>query len=88
MNIFLRMLEVVTGRRVQGEKMGVRYDGRMSADELEALARMNAAAIRPEMEFAAPGEKRNVITTGDFGPDGRLKDAARKWIDELAKAKR
>ena len=81
MNIFIRIFEMVTGQHVQGQKMGALFDGRTSPDEIEALARMTARAIHPEIEFAPPGEKLNVITTGDFDLRGKLKDAARKRIE-------
>jgi len=87
MSIFGRMLErlgVQRGGVAQG--MSVLHDGRTSADELEALARMTMRAIRTEIKFGPPGEKLNVITTDDFDSKGKLKDAARKRIEELAKA--
>ncbi len=86
MNIFLRMLERVTGRRVQGEKMGVQFDGRTSPDEIETLARLTARAIHPEIKYAPPGEKLNIISTSDFDAQGKLTDSARKRIEGLAKA--
>jgi hypothetical protein len=82
MNIFLRMLELVTGRHVQGPKMGVQFNGRTSPDEIETLARMTAGAIRPEIKYAPPGEKLNIITTGDFDSKGKLTDSARRRIDK------
>jgi hypothetical protein len=86
LNIFARMIERLTGRRGEDRGMSVAHDGRTSPDELEALARMTARAIRPEIKYAPPGEKLNVITTGDFDLKGKLKDATRKRIEDLAKA--
>jgi hypothetical protein len=63
MNIFLRMLELVTGKRVKEEIMGVSHDGRSSMDELSTLARLTRAAIKPRWKFAPPGKKLGVITT-------------------------
>ena len=88
MNIFSRMLERLGVQRGEDRGMRVLYDGRTSMDELVAQARMTAAAIHEEIKFAPPGEKLNVITSGDFDNQGKLKDAARKRIEELAAAKR
>lgn len=85
MNIFVRMLELVTGHRAEGQKMSVQHDGKTSMDELSALARMTARAIRPEIKYAPPGEKLNIITTGDFDGQGKLKDSARKRIEGMDK---
>jgi len=86
MSIFTRILENITGRSVRGDKMGAQFDGWISSDDLEALARVTARAIRPEIKYAPPGERLNVITTGDFDLKGKLKDATRKRIEDLAKA--
>jgi hypothetical protein len=66
MNIFIRMLERLTGRRGEDRGMSVTYDGRSSPDEIEALARMTARAIHPETKFGPPGKKLNIITTGNL----------------------
>ena len=86
MSIFGWMLERLGVQRVKDRGMSVLHDGRTSADELGALARWTARTIRPEIEFGPPGKKLNVITTGDFDSKGKLKDAARKRIEELATA--
>jgi len=86
MNIFLKVFERVIGKRIKEETMGVSHDGRSSMDELSSLARLTARAIRPEIKYAPPGEKLNVVTTSDFDGAGKLTDAARKRLDELAKA--
>lgn len=86
MKLFIRIMERLGVQRGEDRGMSVLHDGRTSWDELEALARMTAQAIHSEIKFGPPGEKLNVITTGDFDNQGKLKDAARKRIEELAKA--
>jgi len=82
MNIFMKVLERLTGRRAEDRGMSVAHDGRTSPDEIETLARITARAIRPEIKYAPPGEKLNIITTGDFDSKGKLTDSARKRIDK------
>jgi hypothetical protein len=86
MNIFARMLERLGAQRVENRGMSVLHDGRTSLDKLEALARMTARAIHSDIKFAPPGKRLNIVTTSDFDEKGKLKDSARKRIDEAAEA--
>jgi hypothetical protein len=88
MNIFSRILERLGVQRGEDRGMSVLCDSRDDLDEILAQARMTARALQTEIKFAPPGERLNVITTGDFDSKGKLKDSARKRIEELAKAKK
>jgi hypothetical protein len=70
MSLFFRIMERLTGRPVEKQKMSVLCDSEADADEIEALARMTLRAIQTEIQFAPPGKKLNIITTADL-PDKR-----------------
>jgi len=66
--------------------MKVLHDGRTAWDELCAFGRWSWDSIKGKFKFAGPGKKINYVTTSDFGMDGKLKDSARKRIEDFAKA--
>jgi hypothetical protein len=66
--------------------MKVLWDGKISWDELSAFARWSWDSIKGRFKFAGPGKKINYITTSDFDGAGKLKDSAKRRIEEIAKA--
>jgi len=66
--------------------MKVLHDGRTAWDELCAFARWTRDSIKGRFKFAGPGKKINYVTTSDFDSQGKLKDSARKRIEDFAKA--
>jgi len=66
--------------------MKVLHDGRTAWDELCAFARWTRDSIKGRFKFAPPGKKINYIQTGDLDNAGKLKEASRKRIEEIAKA--
>jgi hypothetical protein len=70
MSLFIQILERLTGRPVEEQKMSALYDSRDDPYEIEALARMTLRAIRTEIKYGPPGKKLNIIKTSDL-PDKR-----------------
>jgi hypothetical protein len=70
MSLFIRIMERLTGRPVEGQKMSVLCDDKDSPDEIIALARRTMRALHEEIKFAPPGKKLNIITTSNL-PDKR-----------------